>query len=96
MGQIGLSSEEFNTLTPVEFYYAYLGWADLEHSRLKQAWERDRWVAWVLTSIQIEKKDRCDMTAMYPLPWEDKTIHTQKELTMEERRNRVTKILNGK
>lgn len=84
-------------MTPAEFYYAYLGWADLEQSRLKQAWERERWVAWVLTSIQIEKKDRCDMTAMYPLPWEKGFINAEvKDLTMEERKARVNKILNGK
>lgn len=84
-------------MTPAEFYYAYLGWADLEQSRLKQAWERDRWVAWVLTSIQIEKKDRCDMTTMYPLPWDCAAAEADiQELTMDERRARVKKILNGK
>ncbi|MFR9495576.1 MAG: hypothetical protein SNG81_04290 [Rikenellaceae bacterium] len=93
---MGISAEEFNALTPAEFIYAWMGWNAHQTSLSKQSWERERWAVWVATCIQLDKKDRADMTEMFPLPWECQAAHAINELTMTERRERVNKILNQK
>lgn len=87
--------DDFDSLTPAEFIYTYLGWSNLEQSRLKQSWERERWAAWITTSVQLDKKDRLPMVDMFPLPWEQPTT-SPRELTMEERKERVNQLLNKK
>ncbi len=84
-------------MTPAEFIYAYIAWADIEQSRTRQAWECERWAVWVLTSIQLEKKDRLSITDMFPLPWEEaSSTFDNRELSMQERVQRVNLILNRK
>lgn len=90
---MGLGPDDFNALTPSEFIYAWIGWSELEHSRIRQAWERERWAVWIATCMQLEKKDRLPMTRMFPLPWEDVATESQ-VLTMEERKQRINRILN--
>ncbi len=48
--------EDFEALTPAEFIYAWLGWSEREQNLQRQAWERERWAVWVLTSIQLDRK----------------------------------------
>lgn len=81
-------------MTPAEFIYAWFGWSELEQSRHRQAWERERWAVWITTCLQLDKKDRIPMTQMFPLPWEGAESHGQIELSMEERRERIKTILN--
>ena len=88
--------DDFNALTPAEFMYAWIGWMELQDNRIRQAWERERWAVWILTSIQMDRKDRQPMTQMFPLPWECLPTHGNNELTMDERLKRVNKILNRK
>lgn len=87
--------EDFESLTPAEFIYAWIGWMELQESLGRQAWERERWAVWILTSIQMEQKHRQPMTQMFPLPWECLPTHGNSELTMEERRERVNKLLKN-
>ncbi len=77
--------EDFEVLTPAEFIYAWLGWSERE---------RERWAVWVLTSIQLDRKERRAMTEMFPLPWEAESAQTSTPLTMQERRERIRQILN--
>lgn len=91
---MGMRPDDFNDLTPAEFVYARLGWMNLQESVMRQSWERERWSVWVLTSIQLDRKDRRDMTQMFPLPWESRSACEEIELTMEERQERVNRILN--
>jgi hypothetical protein len=93
---MGMRPDDFDDMTPARFIYAWLGWMECEESRMRQAWERERWAVWILTSIQMERKDRQPMTQMFPLPWECQPAHGNDELTMEERRERVNRILNQK
>lgn len=86
-----LSLADFVTMTPAEFVYAWLGWAALEESRMRQAWERERWAVWVATCIQLERKDRLPMRDMFPLPWEESSEH-RPELTLEERKKRIDEM----
>lgn len=86
--------EDFERLTPAEFIYAWLGWSEHDQERQRQAWERERWAVWVLTSIQLDRKERRPMTEMFPLPWEMTTTQTSEPLTMQERRERIRQILN--
>lgn len=83
-------------MTPAEFIYAWFGWSELEQSRHRQAWERERWAVWITTCLQLDKKDRLPMTQMFLLPWECLPAHGDKELTMQERKERIKTILNRK
>lgn len=91
---MGLSTDDFNALTPAEFIYVWIGWSEQEQSRNKQAWERERWAVWITTCIQLDKKDRLPMTQMFPLPWEESETLLDQPPTMEERKIRINKILN--
>ena len=94
---MGLRPDDFADLTPVEFFYAWAGWAKANIDRQKQEWERTRWQTWVLTCIQMDKKDRKEMTQMFPLPWEkasiSKPIVSSADLTPEERQKRVDELM---
>ncbi|GAB0481654.1 hypothetical protein KML24007_04000 [Alistipes indistinctus] len=89
-----MSAADFNDLTPAEFMYAWVGWMELEENRVRQAWERERWAVWILTSIQMEQKHRQPMTQMFPLPWETLPAEVE-ELTLDERRERVKQLLKN-
>ena len=97
VGQMGLRPDDFNDLTPAEFFYAWAGWAKANRDAQRQEWERTRWQTWVLTCIQMEKKDRKEMTQMCPLPWEKasapKRVKSSAELTPEERQKRVDELM---
>ncbi len=90
---MGMRPDDFDDITPARFIYAWLGWMEREESRMRQAWERERWAVWILTSIQMERKDRQPMTQMFPLPWESAIVAEPVELSMAERVDRVNKIL---
>ena len=89
---MGMRPQEFEQMTVAEFYYDWVGWSSRQVELQQQAWERTRGEAWVLTSIQLDKKDRKPMHEMYPLPW-DKTDITPPDLSIEERRERVNEML---
>ncbi len=89
---MGLRPCDFEQLTPAEFIYTWLGWQGQQENLLRQAWERERWAVWILTSIQMERKDRQPMTQMFPLPWENQPSEPV-ELSMAERVERVNNIL---
>ena len=89
---MGMCPDDFKSLTPAEFVYAWYGWSGLQQDQLKQSWERERWSVWITTCIQLDKKDRLSMTDMFPLPWEESQTLLSQELTMEERRERVKQI----
>ena len=93
VGQMGMRPDDFDDITPARFIYAWLGWMEREQSRMRQAWERERWAVWILTSIQMERKDRQPMTQRFPLPWEAAPVAEPVELSMAERVDRVNKIL---
>ena len=89
---MGMRPDDFNDLTPAEFIHAWLGWMELQEAGMRQAWERERWAVWILTTIQMERKDRLPMTQMFPLPWE--AIPAQSaDLSMKERLERVKRIM---
>ena len=88
--------DDFNDLTPAEFFYAWAGWAKANRDAQRQEWERTRWQTWILTCIQLEKKDRKEMVEMFPLPWETPPppkIIPSAELSDEERNERVNEMM---
>lgn len=96
VGQMGMRPDDFYDLTPSEFFYAWAGWAKANRDAQKQEWERLRWQTWVLTCIQMEKKDRKEMVEMFPLPWENPPapkIIPSAELSDEERQKRVNEMM---
>lgn len=87
--------EDFNSLTPAEFIYAWQGYTERQTSQFRSDWERTRYQTWILTSIQLDRKDRRPMTEMFPLPWEEvQQPLLSKEITAQERVERVHEILN--
>ncbi len=89
---MGMRPQDFEQMTVAEFYYAWVGWSRREVEREQQAWERTRWEVWVLTSVQLDRKDRKPMLEMFPFPW-DKTEPTPQNLSIEERTERVNEML---
>lgn len=89
---MGLRPADFEMMTAAEFCYAWYGYAESEMLRQRQAWERERWSVWVLTTVQLERKDRRPMNEMFPLPWETAFVPVATTLTMEERINRVKEL----
>lgn len=89
---MGMRPADFEQMTVAEFYYAWVGWSRREVEREQQAWERTRWEVWVLTSVQLDRKDRKPMQEMFPLPW-DKADTAPQELTIEERTERVKQLM---
>lgn len=90
---MGLTPEVFEMMTVAEFVYASWGYAERVKEQMRSDWERERWSTYLLLSIQIDPKDRRDMIEMLPLPWE-RAIEVR-ELTIEERRERARKIIQG-
>lgn len=87
--------EDFNALTPAQFLYAWQGYTERQTSQFRSDWERTRYQTWILTSIQLDRKDRKPMTEMFPLPWEEEAQPLlSKEITIQERVERVHEILN--
>ena len=79
-------------MTPAEFFYAWVGWSKGEIEHQQQPWERTRWEAWVLTSVQLDRKDRKPMQEMFPLPWDKASLPTR-ELSIQERTQRVNELM---
>jgi hypothetical protein len=92
VGQMGMRPCDFEDMTPAEFIYAWNGFARRKQDEERAAWERTRWQIWTLTCIQLMPKDRAEMKAMFPLPW-DEPIKKALELTPEQRKQRVQEIL---
>ena len=94
---MGMRPCDFEDLTPAEFFYAWAGWVSSRIAQQKEQWERTRWQTWVLTCSWMEKKDRKEMTEMFPLPWEKapapKRVKSSAELTPEERQKRVDELM---
>lgn len=73
-----------------------IGWSQREILLQRQQWERTRWQTWVLTSIQLDKKDRKPMDEMFPLPWDKEDVSSQTpQMSLEERRQRAMSMLNN-
>lgn len=89
---MNISPDVFYRMTPVEFIYAWIGWLELQENAIRQEWERERWGVWVLTSIQLDKKDRLPAHLMFPLPW-DTQQNINADITIDERRERVRNII---
>lgn len=92
---MGLRPTDFEMLTPAEFWYAYMGYAVKRYQAERSEWERARWQTWILTGIQLERKDRRSLTAMFPMPWDNETDPrpASSGITMEERMERVKQMM---
>lgn len=92
---MGIRPCDFEDMTFAQYCWAVYGWSQQQIQRQRQEWERARWQTWILTSIQLEKKDRKQMDEMFPLPWDKDSCPQQPaDLSLEERRRRATEMLN--
>jgi hypothetical protein len=76
LGQMGMSPEEFDSITVAEFIAKQKGFFDLELRREKQHWYRT--VA--LLNIQLQKKDRINPERLF----EEKKKKPKRVMTREE------------
>lgn len=93
LGQMAMSIDNFNSITPAEFITAYLGYLKRQEEIERMQWERCRWQTWIYACVQSTKK--ISMKEFAPLPW-DEPIEKDLELTEEQRAERVKNILSGK
>ena len=75
LGQMGMSPEEFDTITVAEFTSKQKGFFELEKQREKQHWYRT--VA--LLNIQLEKKDRINPDTLFKEKKKPSKIHSREE-----------------
>ena len=68
---MGIRPCDFEDMTFAQYCWAVYGWSQQQIQRQRQEWERARWQTWILTSIQLEKKDRKPMDDMRILYQED-------------------------
>lgn len=90
---MGLPVQTFELLTPAEFIYAWLGWLKAQRDRIRHEWELTRWQTWILTSIQLDRKDRKPLEQMFPMPWDDAPKEPEEPMSLSERQKRVKEIL---
>ena len=100
VGQMGITPDVFNDMTPAEFCYAWTGWHKMQTDLAKGQWERIRWSTRLLSILMVDKKNRNDIVKMTELPWDHDIVHSDDTaMTIEERRERVKEMLsyrNGK
>lgn len=85
-----MSQAEFENTTPAFFHYrlqfinrtkeAENGWREYQE---REAWERTRLQTWYLVQIQLEKKDRQEITRFLPFPWDPKKTTPDRQAVIE-------------
>lgn len=101
---MGMSAHEFDVLTPAQFIYAQLGYLERLRQQELMMLRVQRWGAYAMLSPWFEKGNVKSMTELLPIPGDEipKSIESSraKELTLEQRKQRVSEILkefkNGK
>lgn len=96
MGCIGISRDDFERCTPVEFYEIWRNWAKHDTDKERSSWERTRVLA--MCAVQPYIKNKLTAHELLPFPWdEEEKLGQQKEISKEEfyRRFEETKRRNG-
>ena len=70
MGQLGYNSDEFWSLTPLEFWLALEGNFDREQERQREEWIRQRYFTWWLVNIQLSKDQKVELLDIIRFDWE--------------------------
>ena len=91
-GQLGMSSHEFLSSTPREFYNRLKGFFDFKKWEDRQNWERTRWQTWHLINVQLKKEDRIKLTDIV-LPHEAEGRQKEQKETQEIRQATAEKWL---
>lgn len=92
MGAIGLSKEDFCSLTPEEYRAVCREYNNAEERRYKTSWEVARMQA--LIAIKPYTKKNITPQQLLPFPWEEKKERRKTEiLTKEEAEKRLLKRL---
>lgn len=87
-----ISPKDFEQMTPVEFVYAWIMWADYEEDKMRGEWERERWSTYALLAIQIECNKLPPSTEMLPLSWDEKSKEPI-QISMEQRLESVAEMM---
>lgn len=96
MGCIGMSRDDFERCTPVEFYEIWNQWVAQCRDRERSAWERTRVL--IMYFIQPYTKKTLSAHDVLPLPWDTETGKAKKEdISREEfnKRFEAAKQRNG-
>lgn len=66
-------------MSPREFWNAFEGWTQTVEFQQKQHWERARYMARAIVSVQVAKKDRSKLDQAFALPWDQGHKSTEKK-----------------
>jgi len=80
---MGLSVQEFATLTPAEFDSIYNEWRDGKDSEARGEWERCRWICYYILKPYAKKSLR--KTDVLKFEWDDQPAKGKKKMTKKER-----------
>lgn len=72
LGEIGLSYDEFYSLTPRSFNNLTVGWSRKQEREKKESWEQIRMLFFGVLKPHLKRKD---LTAekLLPFPWDEKS-----------------------
>lgn len=82
LGCIGMSREDFERCTPIEFYRAWERWAEARRNAERSEWERTRVLA--LFYIQPYTKGNVHAHDILPFPWDEEQTAKREEVDREE------------
>lgn len=86
MGCIGMSRDDFERCTPIEFYEVWKRWAEQHRDRERGEWERTRVMA--TSFIQPYVKGKLTAHDVLPFPWDEEVSRTKSEDISKEEFNR--------
>lgn len=86
-----MSYNDFERVTPIEFYYIYKAYTDSQTIKDRTSWEQTRILATMF--VQPYSKSRITPTQLLPLPWDNKEKEQTTKLTKEQAIERFKKLL---
>lgn len=93
LGCVGLSLDDFCSLTPGEFEAVSKAWHEMHEDEMHDSWERMRMNATI--SIQPHIKGKMTPEKLLPFPWEKrKKMAEAPKVSAEEARKRFERLVN--
>ena len=84
---MGLSLQDFCSLTPGEWHEVCRSWRERQESVSRDAWERTRWLGTV--SVQPHVRKSLSPRDLLRLPWDEGTLRQEPRMSREERERRM-------
>lgn len=91
MGCVGMSLEDFERCTPLEFNEVMLQWRENQERIARAAWDQTRFLATAM--LQPYSKKTLKATDIVRFPWDEKKEEVPKGTSSRERMEEVRKRL---